>query len=76
MENPFNGFVRRKSSSSPFVQAGQDLCQIGCRARPSAAVTGGVILPIEIPHGVAPILERLHPRIMHVDMTPIMVSPE
>ena len=45
----------------PLVQAGQDLHQIGGRSRPRAAMTGGVILPVEIPHGVAPILERLHP---------------
>ena len=45
----------------PLVQAGQDLHQIGGRSRPLAAMTGGVILPVEIPRGVAPILERLHP---------------
>ena len=45
----------------PLVQAGQDLYQIGGRSRPSAAMTGGIIFPVEIPHGVAPILERLHP---------------
>ena len=45
----------------PLVQAGQDLHEIVNRSRPFAAMTGGVILPVEIPHGVAPILERLHP---------------
>ena len=45
----------------PLEQAGQDLHQIGGRSRPRAAMMGGVILPVEIPHGVAPILERLHP---------------
>ena len=45
----------------PLVQAGQDLRQIGSRSRPLAAMTGGVILPVEILHGVAPILEWLHP---------------
>ena len=45
----------------PLVQAGQDLCHIGCRARPSAAMTGGVVFPVEIPHRVAPILEWLQP---------------
>ena len=44
-----------------LVQAGQELFQIGCRAWPRTAVTGGIVLPVEIPHGVAPILERLHP---------------
>ena len=60
----------------PLVQARQDLHQIGGRSRPLAAMTGGVIFPVEIPHGVASILKRLHPRIMHVAMTSIMVSPE
>ena len=45
----------------PLVQAGQDLHQIVGRARSLAAVTGGVVVSIEVPHGVAPILERLHP---------------
>ena len=45
----------------PFLQAGQDLHQIHGRSRPLVAMTGGVILPIEIPHSVAPVLEWLHP---------------
>ena len=45
----------------PLLQHGQDLHQIGDRSRPLMAMTGGIILPVEIPHGVAPILERLHP---------------
>ena len=45
----------------PLVQAGQDLHQIFGQSRPLAAMTGGVVLPVEISHGVAPILERLHP---------------
>ena len=44
-----------------LVQARQDLHQIGGRSWPLAAMMGGVILLVEIPHGVAPILERLHP---------------
>ena len=45
----------------PLVQAGQDLHQIRGQSWPLAAMTGGVVLPVEIPHRVAPILERLHP---------------
>ena len=45
----------------PLVQAVQDLYQVVGRARSLAAVTGGVIISIEVPHGVAPILERMHP---------------
>src|SRR3954462_8638063 len=42
-------------------QSRQDLYQSGSRVRPLAVVTGGVILPVEVPHGVASILKRLHP---------------
>ena len=45
----------------PLVQAGQDLHQIVGRARFLAAVTGGVVVSVEVPHGVAPILEQMHP---------------
>ena len=40
----------------PLIQAGQDRHQIFDRIRPFAAVTGGIVLPVEIPHGVAPVL--------------------
>ena len=44
-----------------LVQHGQDLHQISHRSRPLTAAAGGIILPVEIPHRVASILERPHP---------------
>ena len=45
----------------PLVQAGQDLRQILGRIRPFAAVPGSIVFPVEIPHGVASVLQWLYP---------------
>ena len=45
----------------PLVQAKQDLHQIVGRARSVAAVTGGVVFSIEVPHGMPTVLEWLNP---------------
>ena len=54
MENPSHVLC-------PFVQIGQYPCQSGSGVRTLTAVAGGVVFPVEMPHGIPPILERLHP---------------
>ena len=75
MENPPCGLIRRNSSSSPLYKV--DKIFIRSAADPGPLRPWRVASsPVEIPHGVASILERLHPRIMHIAMTSIMVNPD
>ena len=44
----------------PLVQIGQYPCQSGSGVWTLSTAAGGVVFPVEMPHGLPPILERLH----------------